>query len=104
MGVAFAEILVYTTAMDFAFSLAPDSMKSTINAVNISMMSIADIIAGIMTTACSAWIPENNPNLGHYDRFYLLLGFMCLMTAIGFYLLRGTTKRVHAQSDSTPSI
>merc|ERR1719174_2218117 len=86
--VAFAEIFVYTTIMDFAISQAPDSMKSRINAVNTFMGSIANVIAGVMTTACSTWIPPSNPNHGHYDRFYLLLGALSFIGGLGFHLLR----------------
>jgi len=88
--VAFAEIFVYTTIMDFAISQAPDSMKSTINAVNTFMGSIANVIAGVMTTACSTWIPPSNPNHGHYDRFYLLLLGLSFLGGLGFHLLRET--------------
>merc|ERR1719183_2595443 len=90
--VAFAEILIYTTIMDFAISQAPVSMKSRINAVNTFMGCIANVIAGVMTTACSSWIPPTNPNHGHYDRFYLLLGAMSLVGGLGFHLLRETKK------------
>merc|ERR1719424_391955 len=45
--VAFAEIFVYTTIVDFAISQAQDSMKSRINAVNTFMGSIANVIAGV---------------------------------------------------------
>jgi peptide/histidine transporter 3/4 len=101
--VAFAEIFVYTTLMEFAFSLAPSSMKSSINAVNIFMGCIANVVAGIMTTACSSWIPSSNPNHGHYDRFYLLLGAMCFATGMGFHLLREqkATIRMKATYGST---
>lgn len=90
--VAIAEIFVYTTIMDFAISQAPDSMKSTMNAVNTFMGCIANIIAGVMTTACSSWIPPSNPNLGHYDRFYLLLGALSFIGGLGFHMLRETKK------------
>merc|ERR1719265_926971 len=91
--VAFAEIFIYTTIMDYAISQAPDSMKSRINAVNTFMGSIANVIAGVMTTACSSWIPPTNPNYGHYDRFYLLLGVLSLVGGFGFHLLREPTKK-----------
>jgi len=91
--VAFAEIFIYTTIMDFAISQAPDAMKSRINAVNTFMGSIANVIAGVMTTACSSWIPPSNPNLGHYDRFYLLLGALCLLGGLGFNMLREAPKK-----------
>merc|ERR1719316_2533777 len=90
--VAVAEIFIYTTIMDFAISQAPDSMKSRINAANTFMGSIANVIAGVMTTACSSWIPPTNPNYGHYDRFYLLLGGLSLIGGLGFHLLRETKK------------
>merc|ERR1719262_531363 len=90
--VAFAEIFIYTTIMDFAISQAPSSMKSRINAVNTFMGCIANIIAGVMTTACSSWIPPTNPNYGHYDRFYLLLGVLSLFGGLGFHLLRESKK------------
>jgi len=90
--VAFAEIFIYTTIMDFAISQAPDSMKSRINAVNTFMGSIANVIAGVMTTACSTWIPPSNPNHGHYDRFYLLLGALSFVGGLGFHMLRETKK------------
>lgn len=91
--VAFAEIFVYTTIMDFAISHAPDSMKSRINAVNTFMGCIANVIAGVMTTACSTWIPPSNPNLGHYDRFFLLLGGLSFVGGLGFHFLRETPKK-----------
>jgi len=90
--VAFAEIFIYTTIMDFAISQAPSSMKSRINAVNTFMGCIANIIAGVMTTACSSWIPDTNPNMGHYDRFYILLGALSLIGGLGFHLLRESKK------------
>lgn len=86
--VACAEILIYTTIMDFAISQAPISMKARINALNCCMSSIANFIAAVMTTVCSTWIPPSNPNNGHYDRFYLLLGALSLVGALGFHLLR----------------
>jgi len=85
--VAVAEVLVYTTIQEYAFSLAPASMKSTINAVNLLCGAIANVIAGVMTQWCSAWIPSSNPNLGHYDHFYLLLGVLCLIGGAGFHFL-----------------
>lgn len=91
--VAFAEIFVYTTIMDYAISHAPVSMKSTINATNTFMGCIANVIAGVMTSACSTWIPASNPNLGHYDKFYLLLGGLSLVGGLGFHVLRETTKK-----------
>lgn len=90
--VAFAEVFVYTTIQDYAFSLAPDSMKASINAVNLFAGAIANIIAGVMTTYFSDWIPPTNPNLGHYDHFYLLLGLLCLVGGFGFHLLHQFTK------------
>lgn len=90
--VAFAEIFIYTTIMDFAISQAPDSMKSTMNAVNTFMGCIANVIAGVMTTEFSTWIPSTNPNHGHYERFYLLLGALCLLGGLGFHMLRENTK------------
>lgn len=92
--VAFAEIFIYSTMMDFAISQAPDSMKSRINAVNTFMGSVANVIAGVMTTMCSSWIPDTNPNYGHYDRFYLLLGALCLFGGLGFHLLRDSKKPI----------
>jgi len=91
--VAFAEIFVFCTIMDFAISQAPDSMKSRINAVNTFMGSIANVVAGVMTTACSSWIPPTNPNLGHYDKFYLLLGALSFIGGLGFHLLREIESR-----------
>lgn len=102
--VAFAEIFVYTTIMDYAISQAPDSMKSRINAVNTFMGSIANVIAGVMTTACSSWIPPTNPNYGHYDRFYLLLGGLSLIGGLGFHLLRESKKPLLANKASYSSI
>merc|ERR1719487_891523 len=101
---AFAEIFVYTTIMDFAISHAPDSMKSRINAVNTFMGSIANVVAGVMTTACSLWIPPSNPNLGHYDRFYLLLGALSLVGGFGFHLLRENKKGTMGMKASYGSI
>lgn len=98
--VAFAEIFVYTTIMEYAFSLAPASMKSSINAVNIFMGCIANVIAGFMTTFCSSWIPPTNPNNGHYDRFYLLLGALCFVGGVGFHLLRETNKPISKKKAS----
>jgi len=92
--VAFAEIFVYTTIMDFVISQAPDSLKSTLNATNMFMGSIANVIAGLMTTACSSWIPESNPNNGHYDRFYLLLGALSFIGGVGFHLIRESKKPI----------
>lgn len=86
--VAFAEVFVYTTIQDYAFSLAPDSMKSTVNAVNLFCGSVANVIAGYMTTAFTSWIPPSNPNYGHYDCFYLLLCGICFLGALGFVALR----------------
>lgn len=88
--VALAEVFVYTTIQDYAFSLAPNSMKSMLNGVNLFAGCIANVIAGVMTTACSEWIPPSNPNLGHYDHFYMLLGVMCAFGGLGFHLLRDT--------------
>jgi dipeptide/tripeptide permease len=102
--VAFAEIFVYTTIMDFAISQAPNSMKSTINALNTFMGSIANVIAGVMTTWCSSWIPPSNPNYGHYDRFYLLLGALSLAGGIGFHMLRETRKSSMAMKSAYSSI
>merc|ERR1719473_376355 len=90
--VAIAEIFVYTTIQDYCFSLAPASMKSRINSANLFSGCVANVIAGVMTSACSAWIPPTNPNLGHYDRFYLLLGVLSLVGGLGFHLLRDSPK------------
>lgn len=90
--VAFAEVFVYTTIQEYAFSLAPENMKSSINAVNSFAGAIANVIAGVMTTSFSDWIPPTNPNLGHYDHFYLLLGLLCLIGGFGFHVLHQFTK------------
>jgi dipeptide/tripeptide permease len=87
MFVAFAEVFVYTTIQEYAFSLAPNSMKSTINAVNSFAGSIANVLAGLMTTLCSSWIPPTNPNMGHYDSFYILLAGLSLVGGMGFLSL-----------------
>mmetsp|Transcript_24414 Transcript_24414/g.59244 ORF Transcript_24414/g.59244 Transcript_24414/m.59244 type:complete len:450 (+) Transcript_24414:91-1440(+) len=92
MFVAFAEVFVYTTIQDYAFTVAPNSMKSTINAVNLFAGSIANVLAGLMTTMCSAWIPPTNPNMGHYDSFYVLLAGLSLVGGMGFLSLRETPK------------
>jgi dipeptide/tripeptide permease len=99
--VAFAEVFVYTTIQDYAFSLAPDSMKASINAANLFAGAVANVIAGMMATYLSDWIPPNNPNLGHYDQFYLLLGLLCLIGAFGFHSLRECSQVVQATAKKT---
>ncbi|KAJ1280582.1 hypothetical protein BS78_04G243700 [Paspalum vaginatum] len=89
-----AEVFCYIAQLEFFYSEAPDTMKSTCTSLALLTIALGSylssfiygIVAAFTATADSpGWIPDNL-NQGHLDYFFWSMAAMCTLN-LGMYLV-----------------
>ena len=90
-------VFIYT-GLEFAYSQAPKYLRGVIMALYLATNGIgsylANLLVAIVTSVGNAedWYPEKDPNKGHFEYFFFLLGGLMMLNFLVFLYVASSYK------------
>ncbi|BBN19297.1 protein MpNPF34 [Marchantia polymorpha subsp. ruderalis] len=109
--IGFSEIFVFIGLLEMFYDQCPESLRSVSNAIQLFTNAAGSYLSTVLVTLVNKftrsdgeWIPNDNLNTGHVDRFYWLLAVLSLINFVLFVLCAMRYKPLEMEHYDTPFV
>ena len=102
-------MLLYT-GLEFAYSQAPEYLRGVIVALYLATNGIGSYLANLLVAIVISagntedWYPEKNPNKGHFEYFFFLLGGLMMLNFLVFLYIASSYKYKESSQRSEDTV
>ncbi|KAL2608761.1 hypothetical protein R1flu_027334 [Riccia fluitans] len=111
--VGISEIFVFIGLLELFYDQCPEALRSVSNAITLFTNAAGSYLSTVLVTLVNKftrdrpdgeWIPNDNLNVGHVDRFYWLLAILCLVNFMAYVYFTVRYKPLEMEHYVTPFV